>query len=802
MVALAKGATMSRVLAIAVVASVFAVGAAPIPAAADATGTYSLNAFALLGNEGTDVYLTISSAEGLPDRLEKVQLKALPFEGDHLRTSNYLDLPAPGGNAVLHVAGLVRHRPLQLLAQVKDGPQHNMEAQTRVLLRPDLTVTGISVPADVVRRHSFKLTAAVAEVAGDTGASATATLFDGSMRLGSKVVAVEGGGSATVVFDALLEEAGRHDLRVELSGSSPAQSNIANDDAVVAVDAHMYTSKGVVSTDHWIATEVGENILRAGGNAVDAAAAVQFALNVVNPNLTGIGGGSAVLVRLANGDEYAIDGRERAPHATTPDTYRGKRVADIGINGFSVGVPATLRTVDEMLERWGTMSLKRVLEEPIRLAETGVPVGSWLAAASAEARTLNLQPETIATFRRPDQTPLRIGDTLFQPDLAKTFRLIADQGADVFYTGEIAQAIIDAQRRLSPTFPLADGQGLMTLADLAQLRVTIEKPLSLDFRGHHVLAPPPSTNGGVVLLEALGLYDRVELANPEASFAFGTFASMHTSLEALRLALADRDMWVGDDDVVDLPIRGLISDGYLTARSNLIQLDGRIVTALPGDPRPYNATAIATTDDEPTGHTSHMSIIDQWGNAVSMTATVADSFGSGIMVPGYGFLLNDSLTLFNQTPRRDPASGNPGANDAAPNKRPMGSMTPAMVVKDGEPFFLTGTYGGAFIPSLVFNVVSNVIAHETTFQQAVDAPRMWASVPNVNPPSANFARNPGHPQETIDAMRAIGDQIARVPTPGFGSASSAGVDLATVDLIGASDRRQWQEPFSTVVPRP
>jgi gamma-glutamyltranspeptidase / glutathione hydrolase len=185
-----------------------------------------------------------------------------------------------------------------------------------------------------------------------------------------------------------------------------------------------------------------------------------------------------------------------------------------------------------------------------------------------------------------------------------------------------------------------------------------------------------------------------------------------------------------------------------------------------------------------------------------MTATVADSFGSGIMVPGYGFVLNDSLRLFNQTPRRDPANGNPGANDAAPDKRPMGSMTPTMVVKDGEPFFLTGTYGGDFIPSLVFNVVSNVVAHGMTFQQAVDAPRMWASVPNVNPPSANFARNPGFPQETIDAMRALGDRIALLTTPGFGSASSAGVDLASVELIGASDRRQWAEPSSAVVPRP
>ena len=343
----------------------------------------------------------------------------------------------------------------------------------------------------------------------------------------------------------------------------------------------------------------------------------------------------------------------------------------------------------------------------------------------------------------------------------------------------------------------------MTLADLASLRVTVERPLSLDFDGATVLAPPPSTNGGLVLLEALGLYQKVEQANPNVDFGFATFASLHATLESMRLAFADRDLWTGDDDVVDVPVAGLLSDGYLTQRSSQISVTGgRIAVALPGDPRPYDSAAVTADDEEPTGHTTHFSIIDKWGNAVSMTSTVADTFGSGIMVPGYGFELNDSLNLFNLTPRFDAASGNPGANDAAPDKRPMGSMTPTIVLKDGEPILLTGTYGGAFIPSLVFNVVTNVVDHGMTLQQAVDAPRMWGAVANVNLPNANFAWNPGIPLETITAMRAVGDQIARRPTTGFGSTSSAGVDPATLDLVGVSDVRQLPDPKATVIARP
>jgi gamma-glutamyltranspeptidase/glutathione hydrolase len=699
--------TRTTFVVVALVALVVAVSAAS--AGRVAASPYSLTASAITGSSGTDLYLNVSSSTGsVPERLEKVQVKALPFGDERLVTRNYFDIPVSGRVAVVHLGeSYARYRPLQVLAHIKDGNQNNVEAET------------------IVRQ---------------------------------------------------------------------------------------YASGGVVSTDHWVATKVGEDILRGGGNAIDAAAAIVAALNVVDPNLAGLGGGSAVLVRLSNGEEWAIDGREVAPHATTADIYAGKTAAAVGINGYSVGVPATLRAVDEMLRRWGTMSLSDVLREPIALADNGAPVGAFLAAGSRELRTLDLQPETIAMFRRPDGTPLQVGDTIVQRDLAKTFRLIAQHGVDVFYKGEIAQAIVDAQKRLSPTKPIVGGEGRMTLADLANLRVTVEKPLALSYDGTTALGAPPSTNGGLVLLETLGLYQKVRQAKPQQGFGWGSFNSLHSALEAFRLAFADRDMWIGDDNVVDVPTAGLLSDAYLTERSSLIRLDGRIANAdlAAGNPWPYNAASgLAETEqpEEGAGHTTHFSVIDKWGNAVAMTSTVADTFGSGIIVPGYGFELNDSLNLFNLTPKSNAATGNPGANDAAPDKRPMGSMAPALVVKDNEPILLTGAYGGAFIPSLAFNVVMNVVDHGMTLQQAVDAPRMWGAVANANPGNANFAWNPGIPRETIDAMRALGDQIARNPTlSGFGSTASAGVDPATHALVGAVSLadvvRASTDPAVAVIPQP
>jgi gamma-glutamyltranspeptidase/glutathione hydrolase len=478
--------------------------------------------------------------------------------------------------------------------------------------------------------------------------------------------------------------------------------------------------------------------------------------------------------------------------------------AVVGLNGYSVGVPTALLTVDAMLHHGGTMSLAHVIQPAIELAENGFDLGQFMTGSDGTggARFPLLQPETIAAFGA-----LKAGDKLVQPDLAKTLRLIADNGVDAFYGGPVAQAIVDAQHRLAakPAQQIAGGSGQMTLTDLRNAHVAVQQPLSLDYHGTQVLAPPPSTSGGLILLETLGVYQKVQQANPSATFEWGSFNAMHSQLESLRLAFADRDLWTGDPGVVPVPTQCLLSGAYLASRATQIALDGTRIPdfgALPGDPCSVSAASSAdatVADDDPpaTGHTTHFSIVDKWGNAVAFTTTLADSFGSGIMVPGYGFVLNDSLNLFNMTPKGD----GHGSNDAGPNKRPMGSMTPTIVVKDGDPLLVTGTYGGMFIPSLVLNTVLNVVDNGMTLQQAVDAPRMWATAANAKRPNANFARNDGFPQATIDHMLLVGDQIAKKTTAGFGSASSAGVDLANLTLVAASDKRQFADQGAVVIPR-
>jgi gamma-glutamyltranspeptidase/glutathione hydrolase len=445
------------------------------------------------------------------------------------------------------------------------------------------------------------------------------------------------------------------------------------------------------------------------------------------------------------------------------------------------------------------MSLSETLQPAIRLARDGFPVGSFLAQSSADARAA-LQPETKALFHRPDGSKLEVGDLLVQPDLAKTFELIARDGISAFYRGDIASAIVAAQKRVTS----AGAQGLMTLEDLAAYDIDVESPISVAYHGYNVLGARPSTNGGVVTLEALGLIREFREDNPDYAWGFGTRNSLHVFLEAVRLALADRDMWLGDERFSNVPTDALVSDAYVEQRSGLIGRE----TVLPGVPAPGNpfaatAAPAAEADVPEGGHTTHFSIIDRWGNAVVMTSTLADAFGSGITVPGYGFLLNDSLTLFNLNPRANGATGNPGANDAAGRKRPMGSMAPTLILKDGEPFAGTGTFAGAFIPSIVLNVVMNLLEYGMPLQDAVEAPRIYTAVAQ-----GDAAVNLGF-ASAIQPLRDMGHvaphagNVARNPSTGMaiGSTGSFGVDLATFGLVGGEDSKRLPDATTEVVPR-
>jgi gamma-glutamyltranspeptidase/glutathione hydrolase len=807
--------------ALALAASTIALGAFVAGAGAAGTASYSLQARALFSPVATDLTLRVIGPT-VPTALEKVQVKAGPAGGES-HTRNFFEVASPGGVATLHLGGRELGERLEIRAHVKNGPQHNLETETVVLRRPDLTVSKIDVPADVVRTRPFDVTVTVAERGGDVGANARVLLFDGDspVALGSSEVTVGAGGTAQATFHFALVRPRDHTLRAVVVDSSPDEWDEEPNTGTQELYVNHYGQNGVVSTDHALATEIGAEVLRKGGNAFDAAAAVQFALGVVQPHLNGIGGGSNMIVRDGTtGEVFAIDARETAPAATTPTTY-ADAVGQVRPNGFAVGVPGTLRAIDYLLSRWGTMTLAQLLEPSIKLAEEGFPIGEYLTT-QIEAQRNAFQPETRAIFLNPDGSLPAKGSILKQADLAKTLRLLARNGADAFYEGEIAQAIVEATRRAA----VPGREGKMTLDDLRGYSAAVTEPLSLSYNGYDVYAPRPGgSSGGVVLLESLGLI-RAFLSDPRNAgypWGFATRNSLHVFIEAMRLAFADRDFWLGDPRYTNVPTAGLLHSGYLHARSELIQREtvmcnpSATVFVPPGNPLPFALDVQAAEEIEAPspapGHTTHFSIIDRWGNAVVTTSTIRTSFGTGITVPGYGVVLNDSLGLFNQRPLA--SAQNPGANDAAGGKRPLGNMTPTLILKNREPFAGTGTLGSAFIPSVVLNVVLNLIEYGLPVQQAVTAPRIWMQS-SSGAAQLNFGfdqlltplRTMGHISRTNGGCAGDANRTALPPfTPGpaggpnVGSAGSFGVELDDFDLVGGTDASRLPDASTVVVQR-
>jgi gamma-glutamyltranspeptidase/glutathione hydrolase len=771
-------------LALAVMFLVAGVPAAARGAAAGESNAdrYVLDVQALISQDGTALTVTVGG-EPVPPTLHKLQVKALASGGGHAETRNFFDVPAPDGVVRVGLGPLARLQPIEVKALIKPDSVEPAGATGVVLLRPDLAVRSLFAPQRVVRGHPFTVVGAVDEVAGDTAARATAVLSDGGVELASQVIDVPAGGSAQVAFPVRLDVPAAHALELEIRSAAPSESETGNNEAVRTVNVSRYAADGVVVAEDRYAAEAGAAVLRRGGNAIDAAAAVQFVLSVTEPHLSGIGGGSTVLVHLADGRDYAIDGRERAPAATTPSMYRGRSVLLVETSGGTVGVPGTIRTFEVMLDRWGTTSLAEAIEPSARLAEEGFAVGSELALETQNAR-VTLQPETAAIFRHADGSPLARGELLRQPDLAQTLRLIAAEGADVFYRGELAPDILAAQRRTRA----AGCEGRMTLSDLANHEVVVRPPAAIDHRGYVVKSLPPSSGGGLVVLNALNIVERFPLGDVSAGWGFGSVAALHAQVEAVRLALADKQFWMGDDAFFPVPTVGLLSEGYAAERGALIAPAARIPFARPGTPGPYERVA---EGEEATGHegtqTTHFTVVDKWGNIVSATSTLADAFGTGITVPGRGFALNDSLSNFNLTPQFNPATGNPGVNDPGPNKRAMGNTAPLIVLDGPEPIMATGSLGGGFIPSVVFQVVTNYLDFKMSIEDAVAAPRFWFERPN-NP----IAWNAAFPAEQIAALRGLGHLFTLVPgrDVALGSAHSIAVEPGEWTLHGAADPRR------------
>lgn len=559
---------------------------------------------------------------------------------------------------------------------------------------------------------------------------------------------------------------------------------------------------GVVAVSHPAAAAAGAQMLARGGNAIDAAAAVQFALNVVEPQSSGIGGGGFMMVYLAKtGATFIVDSRERAPAGARADMFAPDGLPmpflQASTSGLAVGVPGTLRGIDLALRRWGSMKLSATLAPAIELAEHGFRVNRFLAddIVNDGGRT-QLQPETSAIFR-PGGVPLAEGDWLVQPDLARTLKRIAAKGPDAFYRGPMARAIVQAQQRTRSELGDA-GRGRMTLADLAQYQAAIREPLIGHYRGWTVAGMPPPSSGGLSVMQMLGLLERFPLGDAAQGYGFGSPNTLHVMIEVMRLAFADRAVWMGDDDSVPVPRKGLLHRDYLATRSALIRPDQRMESPQAGDPTPWDRTAAPPNPSRlPTEspHTTHFSIVDRWGNVVSYTSTIEFTWGSGITVPGHGFLLNNELTDFNFMPAADAASG--GANDVAPGKRPRSSMAPTLLFRNGKPVAAYGSPGGATIINSVLNVMLNLVDHGMTMQQAIDAPRLSVThaTGKVSCEGGQHFMQPGFSIATQDALRKLGHVgLGEAGTEGckdaIGSVQAVAIDPETGTHRGIADSRR------------
>jgi gamma-glutamyltranspeptidase/glutathione hydrolase len=528
--------------------------------------------------------------------------------------------------------------------------------------------------------------------------------------------------------------------------------------------------QGVVSVANPHGAEAGAQILEAGGNAVDAAVAIAYALNVVEPQSAGVGGGGFMMIHIARtGETVMIDTRERAPAGATRDMFVG--VSSASQQGRAVGVPGMVRGTALAVQRYGRLPLASSIEPAIRLAGEGFAATPRYIEASCSSRA-RAYPETEAYFC-PGGPPSRlaVGDIVKNEPLAQTFRAIAQGGPDAFYTGDIAKGIVEGQKRFLGT---TDRGGSMTIADLANYQVNVRAPYEETYRGYIIRSVPSPSSGGLTLLMMLKMIERFPIGDAAQGFGFGATRTLNVMAEALRIGFADRAVWMGDADFSYVPARGLLHPTYLAMRSAEINPDARITPPNPIalDPRPFDIAgfkagprlAVAEPAEVLENGTTHFSVTDQWGNMVSYTNTIESSHGIGVFAGYYepngtfrnfGFLLNNELTDFNTTPTTNPYTKEFGTNDVAPNKRPRSSMTPTLVFSpDGKPIAALGSPGGATIISAVFNVLLNLVDHKMSIQDAINAPRI-----GVTAAAGPISAEPGFPAATIDGLRALGHTV-------------------------------------------
>ncbi len=525
-------------------------------------------------------------------------------------------------------------------------------------------------------------------------------------------------------------------------------------------------ANGMVASQEHRATDVGVAILKRGGNAVDAAVAVGLALAVTLPRAGNLGGGGFMLIHLASGKTTAIDYRETAPRATTADVFLDKTGAAVPAlsrdGGLAIGVPGTVAGLALALKTYGSgrFSFAELCAPAIALARDGIPVDDDLAdTLPAGAKRLGRWPSSAAIFLHPDGSPLHRGETLRQPDLATTLTSLAANGPQSFYAGAIADKIVASVRGAG---------GRMTAEDLAHYQAVERMPVHGTYRGHEIFSMPPPSSGGVHVIQLLNILEGLKLARaPDA-------ATFHLMAEAMKLAYADRIAYLGDPDHVNVPTAGLVSKRYAAKLRSLIMPDrarpAADISAV--DPLPYESD-----------QTTQFSIVDAAGNAVSNTYTLNFSYGVGLVAAGAGFILNNELDDFAARTDAPNAYGLTGgtANAPGPDRRPLSSMAPTIVLRDGKVELVTGSPGGSRIITIVLNVLVNFFDFGLNIAEATDAPRIHDQ---LLPDELSVER--GFPADTIKLLQAMGHKV--VIADAWGSAQS----IARVGdhWEGASDPRQ------------
>ena len=537
----------------------------------------------------------------------------------------------------------------------------------------------------------------------------------------------------------------------------------------------VYAGKGMVSSAHELASRAGVEILQKGGNAVDAAIATYLALNVVEFNASGIGGGGFMVIRSAKtGEVIELDYREMAPSSATKDMYSteySKKAHESFEGGKSIGVPGAVMGMFTALEKYGTMKFADVAAPAIKLAEEGFTL------APMQNGIITDEYDKLTRYNREcafivDGLPLEAGATLKQPELAKTFRLLAEKGPSAFYGGEIGQAVVEAVN--------ATG-GKMSIDDLRAYKMEERVPVKGTYRGYTIYSTPPASSGGTHIVQLLNIMENFDVK----ALGHNTAKYLHTLSEAMKQAFADRQKYMADTAFApDVPLSGLTSKAYAKTIAEKISPEKSANEVLPGNPGEF--VSYNAGDVQERISTSSFSVVDAEGNIVASTNTVNYFMGSGVIVPGYGFVLNDEMDDFAQNPD--------SVNAPEPGKRPLSSMSPTIVIDpEGKPFMTLGAAGAMRIITAVTQIIINVVDFGMTMDEAIEQPRIFNSASNGK--ANKLMIEQGISDEVVKALAEMGHETDVQPFTGyFGTAQGIMFDHANNRMNGGADSRRLGVP--------